>query len=38
MNMANVIINLFGGMGLALILPLAVLTLVSIIFKIFRAK
>lgn len=36
--MANVIINLFGGIGMALVLPLAVLTLVVIIFKMFGAR
>lgn len=36
--MANLVINTFGGIGLALILPLAILTIVSTVFKIFRTK
>ena len=36
--MENLIINLFGGIGMALVLPLAVLTLILIIFKMFGAR
>ena len=36
--MKNIIVNLFGGIGLALILPLAVFTITTIIFKLFRTK
>jgi hypothetical protein len=36
--MENLIINLFGGIGLALVLPLATLTLIVVIFKMFGAR